>query len=164
MFAHRHDRAFTLRGMSGCLRLAAPTWHVGQTGHVMTSRGSLATAAGLLLVLSLAGCTGPTSQPLPRPTAAPSEQGDCNGSIRFRGHNYRGHNLLNQQAPRGTLLGVGDVVGCGWRTASPVDRVKVYAVSGVDPSLAVKILGVDWQAVYVARGVGQSAWPQVLKK
>ena len=103
-------------------------------------------------------------RPLPRPTAATIGEGDCAGSIRFRGHNYRGHNLLNQQAPRGRLLGVGDVVGCGWRTASPVDRVKVYAVSGVDPSLAVKILGVDWQAVYVARGVGQSAWPQVLKK
>ena len=138
--------------------------YFGQTRFVLTSKGSLVTLAGLLLVLSLAGCTGPTSQPLPRPTAAPGGQGDCAGSIRFRGHNYRGHNLLNQQAPRGRLLGVGDVVGCGWRTASPVDRVKVYSVSGVDPSLAVKIVDVDWQAVYIARGLGQSAWPQVLKK
>jgi hypothetical protein len=42
--------------------------------------------------------------------------------------------------------------------------VKVYAVSGVDTSTAVKILGVDWQAVYIADGVGRSSWPQVLKK
>ena len=130
----------------------------------MTSRGSRAAAAGLLLVVSLAGCTGPASQPLPRPTAAPSEQGDCNGSIRFRGHHYRAHNALNHQAPRGRLLGAGDVVGCGWRTASPVDRVKVYAVIGVDTSTAVLILGVDWRAVYIADGVGRSSWPQVLKK
>ena len=130
----------------------------------MTSRGFQAAAAGLLLVVSLAGCTGPASQPLPRPTAAPSGEGDCAGSIRFRGHHYRAHNALNHQAPRGRLLGVGDVVGCGWRTASPVDRVKVYAVSGVDTSTAVMILGVDWRAVYIADGVGRSSWPQVLKK
>jgi hypothetical protein len=130
----------------------------------MTSRGFRAAAAGLLLVVSLAGCTGPASQPLPRPTAAPGGEGDCAGSIRFRGHHYRAHNALNHQAPRGRLLGVGDVVGCGWRTASPVDRVKVYAVSGVDTSTAVKILGVDWRAVYIADGVGRSSWPQVLKK
>ena len=130
----------------------------------MTSRGFRAAAAGLLLVVSLAGCTGPASQPLPRPTAAPSGEGDCAGSIRFRGHHYRAHNALNHQAPRGRLLGVGDVVGCGWRTASPVDRVKVYAVSGVDTSTAVMILGVDWRAVYIADGVGRSSWPQVLKK
>ena len=129
----------------------------------MTSRGFRAAAAGLLLVVSLAGCTGPASQPLPRPTAAPSGEGDCAGSIRFRGHHYRAHNALNHQAPRGRLLGVGDVVGCGWRTASPVDRVKVYAVSGVDTSTAVMILGVDWRAVYIADGVGRSSWPQVLK-
>jgi uncharacterized protein DUF6281 len=130
----------------------------------MVSRRSLATAAGLVLVVSLSGCTGPTSQPLPRPTAAPSGQGDCAGSIRFRGHHYRGHNALNQQAPRGRLLGVGDVVGCGWRTASPVERVKVYAVKGVDTSIAVMTPDVDWRAVYIAHGVGQSSWPRVLKK
>ena len=103
----------------------------------MTTSRLFSATVGLLLVVSLAGCTGSESQPLPRPTAAPSGEGDCSGSIRFRGHHYRAHNALNQQAPRGRLLGVGDVVGCGWRTATPVDRVKVYAVSGVDTSVAV---------------------------
>lgn len=132
-------------------------------GLVMTSRLFPATA-GLLLVVSLAGCTGPETQPLPRPTAAASGEGDCAGSIRFRGHHYRPHNALNQQAPRGRLLGVGDFVGCGWRTATPVDRVKVYAVSGVDTSVAVMIPDADGRAVYVAEGVGQSSWPRVLKR
>jgi hypothetical protein len=61
-------------------------------------------------------------------------------------------------------LGIGDVVGCGWRTASPVDRVKVYAVEGVDTSFAVMTPDVDWRAVYVAKGVGRSSWPPVLRK
>ena len=72
--------------------------------------------------------------------------------------------MLNQQAPRGRLLGVGDVVGCGWRTASPVDRVKVYAVSGVDTSVAVMTPDSDWRAVYIAQGLDQSSWPSVLNK
>ena len=149
--------------MSGCLRRAALTCPVGQTCLVMTSRGSCH-GGGTFAFVSLAGCTGPTSQPSPRPTAAPSGEGDCAGSIRFQGHHYRGHNALNQQAPRGRLLGVGDVVGCGWRTASPVDQVKVYAVSGVDTSIAVMTPDAEWRAVYVAGGVRQSSWPQVLKK
>ena len=72
--------------------------------------------------------------------------------------------MLTQKAPRGRLLGVGEVVGCGWRTASPVDRVKVYAVSGVDTSIAVMTPDVDWRGVYVAGGVKPSAWPPVLKR
>jgi uncharacterized protein DUF6281 len=119
-----------------------------------------------MLVVSLGGCTGPGSQPLPppRPTATGSGDGDCSGSIRFHGHRYRLHNALNQQAPRGRLLGVGDVVGCGWRTATPVDRVKVYAVAGVDTSMAVMTPDVNWHAVFIAQGVERSSWPEVLKK
>ena len=130
----------------------------------MMSSKALPTWAGLLLAVSFAGCTEPTSQPLPRPTSAPGGEGDCAGRIRFRGHHFRGHNMLTQKAPRGRLLGVGEVVGCGWRTASPVDRVKVYAVSGVDTSIAVMTPDVDWRGVYVAGGAKPSAWPPVLKR
>jgi len=89
--------------------------------------------------------------------------GDCSGRVRYQGTLYRSHNELNQAAPLAEPLGGGDIVGCGGLGADAVDRVKVRAVRGVDPGIAVAIGGKKWRGVYVAVGVQKTSWPEVLR-
>jgi hypothetical protein len=107
---------------------------------------------GLLLVAPLVvGCGDDPLGPL---------KGECGGRIGLDGVVYRPHNELNEAAPRGKRLGSGDVVDCD---GSRVDTVEVFAVKGVDSSLAIKVPNGEWRAVYVAEGVPVSSWPDVLK-
>lgn len=111
---------------------------------------------GVLVALPLLGACA---------SGASGNDGDCNARIRFEGVSYRPHNALNETAPRGAELGVGDVVGCGEGASAPkVDEVTVYAVKNVPHSIAVKTRGGDWEGSYVAEEVPQSDWPRVLRR
>lgn len=106
--------------------------------------------AGLILVTPLVtGCNDSPS----------GSEGDCNARIGWAGAIYRGHNELDPEAPRGERLGSADVLDCD---ESSVATVQVFAVRGVDSSLAVIAAG-DWAGVYVAEGAPPSSWPDVLK-
>ena len=67
--------------------------------------------------------------------------GDCNARIRWDGTVFRPHNEVRSTMPRGERLGSGDVL---------------------DSSVAVTTVG-DWRGVYVAEGVDESSWPDVLR-
>lgn len=106
----------------------------------------------LAAVLLLSGCGSD-------PQAA--NDGDCNARIQFQGKVFRGHNLVNQLAPTDKLKsGIGDVLDCD---GSTVAHVAVYKVSGVNPDLAVAVIGDNWPGVYVREGTGPSDWPTQLK-
>ena len=101
--------------------------------------------------------------PLPVGCSGGPSDGDCSGRVRYQGTLYRSHNGLNQAAPLAEPLGGGDIVGCGGLGADAVDRVKVRAVRGVDPGIAVAIGGKKRRGVYVAVGVQKTSWPEVLR-
>jgi len=105
---------------------------------------------GLLLVTPLiAGCAD----------APAGSEGDCNARIGWDGVVYRQHNELTPEAPRGERLGSGDVLDCD---GSSVATVQVFAVDGVDSSVAITTTG-EWPGVYVAEGASKSSWPDALK-
>ena len=92
-------------------------------------------------------------------------EGDCNARIRYEGVIYRPHNALVETPPRGEELGTGDVVDCAEGASAPkVDEVTVFAVEGVPRSIAVKTRQGEWEGIYVAEGVPQSAWPGSLRR
>ena len=64
----------------------------------------------------------------------------------------------------GRLAANGDIIDCGGMAAAVVDKVRVYAVKGVDLDIAVMTDDAQWRGVYVAEGVPQSSWPQPLKR
>ena len=88
-------------------------------------------------------------------------EGDCNGRIGWSGAVYRPHNELNQAAPRGEMLGSGNVLDCDGSRLGTV--VNVFAVDGVDTSVAIKVAESEWRGVYVAEGTPKSSWPDVLR-
>jgi hypothetical protein len=84
-----------------------------------------------------------------------ANESDCNARVRYEDTIFRPHNELRESPPRGRLLAAGDVIDCGGRA---IDQVKVYAVKGVDPEIAVMARG-TWRGVYVAEGLRPSMWP-----
>jgi uncharacterized protein DUF6281 len=88
---------------------------------------------------------------------------DCAARVRYQGAIYRGHNLLNQHAPRGRMLGTADIIGCGGPSAHAVDTARVYAVKGVQPGSALLTVDKDWRGVYVVEGLSPKSWPTQLK-
>lgn len=110
-------------------------------------------AALLLAVPLIVGCADG-----PEDTRGPND-GDCNARIGWDGAVYRSHNQLNQAAPRGARLGMGDVLDC---YGTSVATVEVFAVDGVDSALAIKVIG-EWRAVYVAEGTSKASWPEPLR-
>lgn len=106
--------------------------------------------AGLLLAVSpITACAD----------APPGTEGDCSAKIGWNDDVYRSHNELNPDAPRGKRLGEGDVLDCDEQS---VDTVEVFAVEGVDPSIAIITAG-DWPGIYVVEGTPNSSWPDVLR-
>jgi hypothetical protein len=95
---------------------------------------------------------------------AQGSEGGCNGRIRYEGVVYRPHNAVNESAPPGKALGDADVIGCGGISAEAVDTVRLYAVEGVDPDVAVTTDDAEWGAVYVAEAVPQKSWPPELRR
>jgi hypothetical protein len=116
------------------------------------ARNRLRLVALLLFAPVIAGCAGEGSNSGPG-----SHDGDCNARIEWDGTVYRQHNAVDQRAPRGEQLGSGDVLDCD----AIVAAVEVYAVDGVDPTLAIKVIG-EWRGVYVAEDARRSSWPDVL--
>jgi hypothetical protein len=114
------------------------------------TRGRVQFVALLLFAPLIVGCAGDSLR---------SSDVDCGGRIGWEGVVYRPHNELNQAAPRGERLGSGDVLDCD---GSKVATVDVFAVDGVDLTLAIKVRG-EWRGVYVAEGAPKSSWPDVLK-
>ena len=110
-------------------------------------------AALLLAVPLIVGCADD-----PEDTRGPND-GHCNARIGWDGVTYRLHNQVNQAAPRGLRLGMGEVLDCD---GSSVATVEVFAVEGVDSPLAIKVIG-EWRAVYVAEGVSRASWPVPLR-
>ena len=109
--------------------------------------------ASVVLGLSLlVGCTA-------RDTAG---EGGCNAAVRYDGAVYRQHTGLDQQAPRGPVLGRGEVVGCD-PDGPAVAQVTVHQVLGVDPAVAVRTGDGEYAGVYVDRGLPMSAWPAPLR-
>ncbi len=97
--------------------------------------------------------------------AEPGSDGDCVARIRYEGVLYRPHNELQPDLTRGRLLGTGDIVGCGGISAEAVDEVKVYAVKGVDPAVAVLTTAGEWgPGAYVAEGLPRRSWPPNLER
>lgn len=90
--------------------------------------------------------------------------GECAGSIRYRGVVYRPHNALNQDVPRGRLLGSGEIIGCGGVSADRVATVEVYAVKGVHKAVAVMTTDRQWHGIYVVNGLPRESWPTELKR
>ena len=90
-------------------------------------------------------------------------EGGCNARVAWDKVVFRPHNELNQAAPRGEPLGTGDVLDCDGKFNPSLGTVKVFAIDGVDPSLAIRTGNDEWQGVYVAEGVPQSSWPPVLR-
>jgi hypothetical protein len=109
-------------------------------------------------MIGVGGCTA-----TPRSDAAPANQGDCTGRIRFEGVIYRPHNAVNQEAPAGLMVGTADVIGCGGLDAPAVDIVEVHSVRGVGIAIALVSTDADWHGVYVAEDLRRSAWPDILK-
>lgn len=108
----------------------------------------------LLAALPIVGCADDP------PYDPPSSDGDCNARIEWDGVAYRPHNELNQAAPRGDRLGTGDVLDCD---GTSLETVSLFALDGVDASLAIGIGRGEWRGVYVAEGVPEKSWPEVLK-
>ena len=115
------------------------------------TRYLLRLAALLLVVPLLAGCDDDS--------LGQTNDGDCAGRIGWDGVVYRPHSELNQAAPRGPRLGSGEVLDCD---GSSVESVEVFAIAGVESSLAIKVVG-EWRGVYVAEDGPKSSWPRVLK-
>ena len=90
--------------------------------------------------------------------------GDCNARIRYSEVIYGPHDGLNQAARRGKLLGTADVIGCGGMSARAVDKVRIYAVKGVSPDVAVMTDDLQWRGVYVAEGLPEESWPSQLRQ
>jgi hypothetical protein len=90
--------------------------------------------------------------------------GECAGSVRYRGVVYRSHNALNQDVPRGRLLGSGEIIGCGGVSADRVATVEVYAVKGVREAVAVMTTDRQWHGIYVINGLARKSWPAELKR
>lgn len=86
--------------------------------------------------------------------------GDCNSRIGFQDTVYRPHNALNQKAPTGRSLGTGAELDCD---GSTVGRDKVFAITGVDPTVAIRVKG-SAHGIYVAEGLPRTAWPTPLKR
>jgi len=107
----------------------------------------------VLAVLALAGCTSDGGN-----------EGDCTARVRFEGDLYRAHGALPTQAPLGSSVGHGDVVGCGGLDAPAVDRVEVRRIEGVDPGVAVGTRG-NWRGLYIREDLAsdQSSWPEPLR-
>lgn len=106
----------------------------------------------VVAVLALAGC-------------APSgNDGDCNARVRFDENMYRPHNAMPDQAPLGSSVGKGDVVGCGGDDAPAVDRVEVFRIKGVEPEVAVATRG-SWRGLYIREDLAadQASWPDPLQ-
>ena len=118
----------------------------------MTSNRPRPLALVVLVLPLIAGCNG----------AAGTGEG-CNARIGYDDVVYRPHNALNQAAPRGEPLGSGDVLDCDRDKNPNLGTVKVFAIKGVDPSVAVRTGNGEWRGVYVAEGTPQSSWPSVLK-
>jgi hypothetical protein len=111
----------------------------------------LATSTALLLAAGLLGGCALADQ---------GTSGDCNTRIGFQGTVYRAHNGLNQAAPPGRSLGNGALLDCD---GSTVGHERVFAVKGVDPSVAV-LVKAKGHGIYVAEGVSRSAWPAPLRQ
>jgi hypothetical protein len=119
--------------------------------HPMTRNRRRSAVLLLLLASLVVACAGDGD----------GTEGDCNGRIGWDGTVYRPHDELNQVAPRGEMLGSGDVLDCdGSRLGT---AVNVFAVDGVDSSVAITVAGSEWQGVYVAEGTPKSSWPDVLR-
>ena len=74
-------------------------------------------------------------------------EGDCNARIGYDERIYRSNNAVNEAAPRGDLLGSGDVLDCD---GEPFLAVKVFSIKGVSPSVAIRTVG-EYPGVYVAQ-------------
>ena len=119
----------------------------------MTSCRRSALALLVLVLPLIAGCNS---------DAAETGEG-CNARIGFDEVVYRPHNALNQAAPRGEPLGSGAVLDCNGEANPSLGKVKVFAIKGVDPSLAVRTGDGEWRGVYVAEGTPESSWPPALQ-
>lgn len=131
--------------------MMSPVERDAHTERVVTQRLSW-----VVLLLSVQFATGCSANP------QRATEGDCSARIRYDGTIYRPHNLLNQAAPIGKLVGNGDIIGCGGLSAATVATVRVYAVEGVDLDIAVMTDDADWHGVFVAEGVPRSTWPTPL--
>lgn len=107
-----------------------------------------------LVVLAIPMAVGCDS--VPRGT-----EGDCHARIVYDDVTYRPHGASNQAA-RGDLLGTGGVLDCEGDTVPEYGTVKVFAIKGVDSSVAVKAGTGSLRGVYVAEGTPRSAWPSFL--
>jgi hypothetical protein len=111
------------------------------------------TRVGAVLVLGiLSACGGAESQS--------GMHGECTGSIRFHDAVYVPDSRLNQSAPKGHILGQGDVVDCDFATV--VDQAVVSEVKGVDSSVAIRVTG-RWHRLYVAKTLPRAEWPKALR-
>jgi hypothetical protein len=131
--------------------MMSPMARDAHTERVVTRR-----LTWVVLLLSLQFVIGCSANP------QQANEGDCSARIRYDGTIYWSPNLLNQAAPIGKLVGNGDIIGCGGISATAVATVKVHAVEGVDPGIAVMTDDADWHGVYVAEGVPRSSWPSPL--
>lgn len=119
----------------------------------MTAKVGGAALAASALAASVLLLTGYGSDP-------PSQHGDCNARIRFHGTVFRSHNLVNEAASvKDDVTGTGEVVGCD---LDVVDHVAVHKVQGVDPRLAIAVVGEQWPGVYVREGTKPGDWPTQL--
>ena len=141
-----HDRAD--RGTSGRCDVVTSrrTWRVRRHPDPVLMPRALAPVALLCATGVISACS-------------PGE-GDCNARIGFDGNVYRPHNALNQEAAPGESLGNGDVLDCD---GSTVGHAKVFAVRGVDATMAV-LVKEQGGGIYVAEGVPRSAWPAPLRQ
>lgn len=85
-------------------------------------------------------------------------EGDCHARIGYDERIYEQDGAVNEAAPRGELLGSGDVLDCD---GEPVLALKVFAIKGVSPSVAIRTVG-EYPGVYVARESHPSDWPSIL--
>jgi hypothetical protein len=114
------------------------------------------TQVKLLLVVAILALTGCASDA--------GNEGDCSARVRFDGHLYRPHSAMPDQAPLGSSVGRGDVVGCGGADAPAVDRVEILGIKGVEPEVAVATRG-DWPGLYIREDLAtdQASWPEPLR-
>ncbi|MGL5809461.1 MAG: hypothetical protein ACRCYQ_05920 [Nocardioides sp.] len=110
----------------------------------------------LLCAFFLVGCSDDGTDLL--------DTGGCVVRIEFDGTINRTHNGVDDAAPRGKRLGVGQPIDCNGSPVAGYGKVGVFAVVGVDSDVAVAVEGdannPDLSAVYVEEAAAKGQLPK----